>query len=309
MSTIVIEDLESIRFSAPDLLRMRSFLLDFGLLEAADAGDGVLRMRGSGDAPYIHETVEGDPGFLSVTLRAKSKGDLEMLAQTEGATVEAATGPGGGWMVRLTDPNGFDVNIIADKARAEKHPPIENLWNTFGGRDRPGMAKRLPAGPARVARLGHVVLGVGNAQETWEWWQSRFGLVMSDEVRAPDGNLAAAFVRLDRGDNPTDHHTLNFAAIPGKPAAFHHAAFEVADLDDLMVGHEHLKQAGYAHDWGIGRHILGSQVFDYWKDPWGHRVEHWTDGDVFSADTPPNVHDLSILLGQQWGPSAPEDFV
>ena len=76
-----------------------------------------------------------------------------------------------------------------------------------------------------------------------------------------------------------------------------------------MAGHEHLRKSGFRHDWGVGRHILGSQVFDYWKDPWGHRVEHWTDGDIFTSETPSEVHDLSILLGQQWGPESPADFV
>jgi catechol 2,3-dioxygenase-like lactoylglutathione lyase family enzyme len=121
--------------------------------------------------------------------------------------------------------------------------------------------------PAGVARLGHVVLGVSDLQATWDWWRSRFALLMSDEVRTPDGIMIAAFIRLDRGAIPTDHHSLNFATMPGRPPAFHHAAFEVADLDDLMVGHEHLKQAGYQQLWGVGRHILGSQVFDYWRDP------------------------------------------
>ncbi len=61
-----------------------------------------------------------------------------------------------------------------------------------------------------------------------------------------------------------------------------------------MAGHEHLKLAGYQQDWGVGRHVLGSQVFDYWRDPWGYRVEHWTDGDVFTADVPTNVADTPV---------------
>lgn len=307
---ITIEDVESVRFSAPDLAQMRRFLLDFGMSEAEDAGDGVLRMRGTGDAPYLHETVEGEPGFVSVAVRARSVEDLRRLAQEEGASVEAASGPGGGSVVRLRDPNGFLIEVIAGKARAPALPHgVRDGWNTMTGRQRPGAPKRLAPGAAHVVRLGHVVLGVNDTAESWEWYRARFGLLMSDEVRAPDGSMVAAFIRCDRGDEPADHHTLNFAALPGRPPAFHHAAFEVADLDDLMAGHEHLKQAGYRHDWGVGRHILGSQVFDYWKDPWGHRVEHWTDGDVFVADAPAGVADLGTMMGHQWGPGSPADFV
>jgi hypothetical protein len=25
----------------------------------------------------------------------------------------------------------------------------------------------------------------------------------------------------------------------------------------------------------LGRHIPGSQIFDYWKDPWGDKPEHY----------------------------------
>ncbi len=100
MAIIKVRDIESVRFSAPDLDRMRSFRLDFGLSDAEDPHDGVLRMRGTGTAPYVHETVEGASGFVSVALRASDRGDLEALAQAEGVSVEDATGPGGGSTVR-----------------------------------------------------------------------------------------------------------------------------------------------------------------------------------------------------------------
>ncbi len=302
-------DVESVRFSAPDLMQMRTFLEDFGLSPAEDAGDGVLRMRGTGDVPFLHETVVGDPGFVSLTLKVRSIDDLEALAEAEGVVVEAAVGPGGGQRVQLTDPDGFCVEAVAGRARvpAAPHGPA-NAWNIAARRERHGEAKRIAVNPAHVVRLGHVVLGVTDMTKTWDWWQSRFGLLVSDEVRAPNGDLAALFIRCDRGDEPVDHHTLNFASIPGVPAKFHHAAFEVADFDDLMVGCHHLEAKGYRHDWGVGRHILGSQVFDYWRDPWGHRVEHWTDGDLFDAHAPVNVADLPTMMGHQWGPAAPADF-
>lgn len=310
MALIEIEAVESIRFSAPDLSVMRQFLIDFGMTDAASSTDGILRMRGSGNAAFVHETIEGDPGFVGVALRASCIADLETMAREEGVNIRPASGPGGGSMISLRDPDGYLVEVVAGRTPGSLIPSsARDAWNTIHAQTRHGEPKRLASGPANVVRIGHVVLGVSNTQATWDWWQARFGLIMSDEVRAPDGTLAAAFVRLDRGDTLTDHHSLNFASIPGHAPTFHHVAFEVVDLDDLMVGHEHLKKCGYKHDWGVGRHILGSQVFDYWKDPFGNRIEHWTDGDVFAAGSPTGVHDLSVLLGQQWGPDAPANFV
>lgn len=302
-------DLESVRFSAPDLNKMQQFLTDFGLSKAEETSDGVLRMRGTGDAPSLHETEVGEPGFVSLALRMRSTDDLKALAEAEGVAVEAAAGPGGGQRVLLSDPDGFRVEAIAGRVRAPtlSHGP-DNPWNVAARRERHGEAKRIASNAAHVIRLGHLVFSVSNMAKTWDWWQSRFGLLVSDEVRAPNGDLAALFIRCDRGDEPVDHHTLNFASVPGVTPKFHHAAFEVANFDDLMAGSHYLEARGYHHDWGVGRHILGSQVFDYWRDPWGHRVEHWTDGDLFDARVAPNVADIPTMLGHQWGPAAPADF-
>ncbi|OJJ98569.1 hypothetical protein ASPACDRAFT_45077 [Aspergillus aculeatus ATCC 16872] len=37
-------------------------------------------------------------------------------------------------------------------------------------------------------------------------------------------------------------------------------------FDTQEVGHQWLAQKGYTSVWGVGRHILGSQSFDYWWD-------------------------------------------
>jgi catechol 2,3-dioxygenase-like lactoylglutathione lyase family enzyme len=164
--------------------------------------------------------------------------------------------------------------------------------------------KRVAAGPSHVKRLGHAVLNVTDFRVSEAWYKERFGFITSDEILL-DGMPApiGAFLRCDRGDDPTDHHTL-FLVGAGKPR-FNHAAFEVADFDDLMAGHELLKANGRGHEWGIGRHILGSQIFDYWRDPWGHAVEHWTDGDRLTASWGSKQASLGDLIGTQWGPQAP----
>jgi catechol 2,3-dioxygenase-like lactoylglutathione lyase family enzyme len=310
MSIIKIHDIEYARFAAPDLDVMRDFLVDFGLKDLGPQLDGFLRMRANGTVPVVHVTEPGEAGFLGLALRAASLDDLETLAVHEGVAVEDAPGPGGGKLVRLVDPDGFVVDVVAGGIPARPLPDGANPpWNNASEHPRAGLAKRVATGPSNVRRLGHIVLIVSDLERTWRWWRERFGFIISDDVRAPDGTPAAMFVRCDRGDEPTDHHTLNFSLVPGKSPQFHHVAYEVADLDDLMVGHDNLVDKGYRHAWGIGRHFLGSQVFDYWLDPFGNRIEHWTDGDLFAAGTPTHVTDLDTMLGHQWGPNVPADFV
>ena len=120
--------------------------------------------------------------------------------------------------------------------------------------------------------------------ETFAWYQRRLGLLISDEiVMDKDGQEQSlgAFTRCNRGEEYVDHHTVFF--INAGHADFNHAAFEVANWDVLMQSHYSMKKAGHQHSFGVGKHILGSQTFDYWKDPNGFMLEHFTDGDLFNG--------------------------
>jgi len=304
MSVLQVEDVAYVRFRAPDLAKMRGFLEDFGLT-IVEATDRRLVARGAGPAPVTHVTELGEPAFAGVAFRAASVADLERLGAAEGATVADLDLPGGGRIARLSDPDGHSVEIVAGQAAAaalEVPPP--QAWNLAARHNRLRKTKRVASGPAHVVRLGHVVLNVSNFRASERWYKDRFGFITSDEIQISPEFTLGAFLRCDRGDTPTDHHTLFLAQSPKGPG-FNHAAFEVADLDDLMLGHQRLKDAGRHAEWGVGRHILGSQVFDYWRDPWGHTLEHWTDGDLFTAADGSNVATLQDLLGVQWGPAAP----
>ena len=194
---------------------------------------------------------------------------------------------------------------MAGQTDASPDPlPAEPARNSIALQPRSRELIRLAPGPAHVRRLGHCVLNVSHFRASEAWYKHRFGLLTSDEVEAAKGVAMGAFMRCDRGDQPADHHTLFLAQLPQK-AGFNHAAFEVAGLDDLMLGHQHLKAAKRQPAWGVGRHIMGSQVFDYWKDPWGHELEHWTDGDLLTAADPPQVQPMRALLAVQWGSPHP----
>jgi catechol 2,3-dioxygenase-like lactoylglutathione lyase family enzyme len=300
---IRVTDVAYVRFRAPSLDEMEKFLDEFGMVRAARS-ETTLHMRGGYARPFCHVTEKGDPAFLGLGFFAANLDDLARLASEEGVPVLDHDAPGGGKLVRLTDPDGFIVEVVAGQTRPEKLPiqrhPVLNDAET---KQRVGEALRIAGGPSQVMRLGHCVLNVTDFRKSEAWYKSRFGLVTSDEIELAPGAPLGAFLRCDRGSVHVDHHTL-FLVGTGTPG-FNHAAFEVANMDDLMVGHQHLEQAGRRHEWGIGRHLLGSQIFDYWRDPWGHTVEHWTDGDLFNNQTPPNKAGLAELMGNQWGPAAP----
>ncbi len=305
MSVVKAYDVAFVRFAVPDMGTMERFLLDFGFA-VAERQDGRLFMRGYEGTPFAHVSEQAsEPAFLGFGIWLRSEDDLRRLAASEGVTVEKLEGPGGGLVARLRDPDGFVVEAIGGQQPAQALPaPPSEPWNQGGTYPRQGVWRRVEKGPSHVRRLGHVVLGVSNFARSEKWYKERFGFVTSDEIRPAPETAIGAFMRCDRGEEPCDHHTLFLLERP-IPPGFMHAAFEVRDLDDLMAGHDFLVRKGWDHQWGIGRHKLGSQVFDYWRDPYGNEVEHWTDGDQLVTRDGGGVATLPDLLGVQWGMEMP----
>jgi len=299
---IKVKDAAYVRFGAPDLDAMERFLTDFGLAVTARRGDDVIYARGTDSSPYLHVTERGEPGFRGVALEAVSAEDLRAAAQLEGASpVEKIDAPGGGQRVRFTDLDGYAVEVVHGREElAQLSIASAAPYNRGSQRLRLGELQRVEAGPARVKRLGHVVLRVADFRRSEGWYKSRFGFLSSDEIYLGEqDNVITAFMRCDRGETYTDHHTLLCVGVG--ELGFDHAAFEVEDIDAVMTGHDHLKQAGYQHHTGVGRHILGGQVFDYWKDPWDHVLEHFTDGDLLNQEHETKRHGPAEALGSQWG--------
>ena len=81
-----------------------------------------------------------------------------------------------------------------------------------------------------------------------------------------------------------------------------HSAYQLTDLDEVAASGQYLRDRGYRHSWGIGRHIQGSQIFDYWRDTDRLMFEHYADGDVFDSSVPPGWAPLSVSGLAQWGP-------
>jgi catechol 2,3-dioxygenase-like lactoylglutathione lyase family enzyme len=310
MPVVKVADLAYGRLRAPDLDRMEAFLVDFGMVRA-ERTPTALYMRGTDPAHHIHVTELGLSAFLGLAYHAASEEDLHRLARLPGASpVEAIDEPGGGQRVRLREPNGYTIEIIHGMAQLPAIPVRRQAINDGAERlRRKGELFRLKAGPAQVKRIGHAVMGTPLVRETIAWFRETLGFVPSDDLYAgsPD-NIIGSFNRCDRGTDYVDHHV--FFCLAHQRAGLHHLSFEVQDIDDVFMGHEHLKQhGGTEHMWGIGRHLLGSNVYDYWADPWGRVHEHWSDSDRLNAETPGNLMPVEQGLLSQWGEHPPQKLI
>ncbi|MFZ3268198.1 MAG: VOC family protein, partial [Mycobacterium sp.] len=164
--------------------------------------------------------------------------------------------------------------------------------------------------PTRVQRLGHVVLQTTKYREALDWYLDHLGMIVSDFMYYPgrrDRGPVMSFIRCDRGQTPADHHTLGLALGPAN--RYIHSAYQVSDIDAMATGGRYLAELGYHRSWGIGRHILGSQIFDYWRDPDGFLVEHFSDGDMFDGSLEPGWAPFTTSGLYQWGPRITKDFL
>ena len=152
-----------------------------------------------------------------------------------------------------------------------------------------------------------------------DWYTRYFNIVPSDILYVatppsaedqPERKEVAMFAHIDRGDDLVDHHTLFLtSATPGMKHHVHHCSFEIHDFDTQALGHQWLAEKGYSSVWGVGRHILGSQIFDYWWDTTGKMIEHYTDGDLVNIHTPIAFGPAGHTGLAVWGPEVPKAFL
>ena len=310
MAVIKVRDLVYGRLRSPDLDAQEAFLTSFGMTRAARTAN-ALYMRGTDPAHHIHVTEQGEPGFIGFAWAAASEDDLKAIAKAPGASgIENIDEPGGGKRVRIKEPNGYTIEIVHGIETLPTIPVARQAINTGAAPlNRAGEVIRFPAGPSTVKRIGHAVLGSPKNQETVRWFRETLGLVCSDDVYAGEKeNVIGQFSRIDAGDAYVDHHA--FFCMRNERAGLNHFSFEVQDIDDVFMGHEYLSGLNkYEHMWGIGRHLLGSQVYDYWSDPWGRVHEHWADTDRLNVHNGGNLVSAEEGLRSQWGTRPPEKFI
>ena len=284
-----VKDVAYVAYRVPDLDLAERFLTDFGM-QRASRSDSVLEMRGAGTYPVIYRAELADkPAFAYVVFDGPDNKTLKT-------------------------PDGYEVRVRSDFKKVAQLPLRQALeMNNPARRVRLNGMQRPPAAPAPVLRMGHMVFKVSDINASIAWFEKELGMKVSDAVYAGEqANKLIAFMRCDRGSEHTDHHTVGLAQVPpGAPLGVHHTSYETIDLDAVGMGGEWLKEKGWVkqHVWGVGRHYLGSQVFDYWRDPFGNMIEHFADGDLFDASVPTALHPVGKESLYQWGPAVPETFM
>ncbi|KAK3688882.1 hypothetical protein B0T22DRAFT_407582 [Podospora appendiculata] len=316
--------LSYVHFSHPNLDEFHQFALDFGFVEAARENDTIYyRGYGKDVCCYIaSKSSDAEKHFNEAGYIARTEQDFLKASQLKGSSpiTPNPAAIGGGSFVSLVSPSKLKVHILwGVEERPEPNEVVtatelhKGGYNTALEKTRKGEFQRFKVGPAMVHKLGHYGCLTSKWDEDVAFYTQNFNFIPSDvlwEERDGEEVDALTFMHLDQGKEYSDHHTLFLSRAPaGFPDEhrIHHSSFEVEDFDTQLLGHEYLLGKSYKPIWGVGRHIFGSQIFDYWKDTSGFAIEHYADSDVVNEDN---------LTGREksdgpasmyiWGPVRPE---
>ncbi len=306
---VKVNRLAYMRYGRKDLNKSIEFFQDFGLvLENKSENDAFLRTIEKASHAVILQKSSKEISVMGFTVGSFKA--LKKLALKMRVEVQSRDDALGGNYVQLFDPdnNLIEVNHGLNELSALPHYQAEVQANTPTLKTRYNEVVRPKLAPPPIARLGHTVLAVRKFKESLHWYQDTLGFITSD-FQMLDGHTipAVGFLRCDQGDIPSDHHTLAIGSAVG--VGHEHTAFEVTDIDQIAMGQKWLKQKNHQHSWGIGRHILGSQIFDYWRDPWGFQFEHYCDGDMFDNQVATEYCEFSGDSISQWGPKITKDML
>jgi len=308
---IKVSDIGWLEFEKPDLDRAEAFARAFGFTTVLRTPDEI-QLRGTdAGTPCVLLRRGARSRFVGTAFRAVDEVDVLRLAEATGAGATPLPESLGGISVNLIDPGGLPVRVVAGTHELTELTPQQPLAVNVGHQlNRTNATQRPPRIPAGVQRLGHVVLQTTKYREALDFYLDTLGMIVSDFLFYPGQRARGpvmSFIRCDRGSVPADHHTIALALGPSN--RYVHSAYQVCDLDALAAGGEYLRDSGYFRSWGIGRHIQGSQLFDYWRDPDGFLVEHFADGDMFDNTLEPGWAPFTATGLAQWGPPVTKDFL
>ncbi|KAI8281424.1 hypothetical protein K4K60_004162 [Colletotrichum sp. SAR11_57] len=294
------------------------FLTDFGLIRVQATPDKIW-YRGFGESPacYISEkSADGKPAFLGGGWSVDTYDDLKAAAELPDAPpISRAEDVIGGEKVTLTDPAGGLVHLHwghHERKIAQDEVPKKLTYNTWDTKSRKGEFQRFDDGPSDVHKLGHYGYEVSHDdfEKVRQWYFDTLTLTATDSLFNPqNGKDVMTFMHLDKGEKYVDHHSFFVSAGDVTACTANHCSFEVDDFDSEMKGHNFLLKKGWSLVWGIGRHLLGSQIFDYWFDNDGFVLEHYADGDLVNCNNPPQREPASPNNIAMWAPMLPHAFL
>lgn len=297
---MTIRNLQHIALTVPDVTVGKKFYTDFGMDAREEGSRTVIRCHGRDqDQVILIEGKKKQMHHVAFGTRSAELDGLKKRLERNGIELIDAPKEAPGDGIWFRDPEDLLVNVRTAESAPWRTVPEWKI-NNPGHLNRAG----VPGHPkrdiqVRPTRLGHALRFTSQLDMMVDFYTHVVGLKLSD--RAHD------IVAFMHGHGGSDHHIFGF--IKSDKPGFHHASFEVANVDEIGMGACRMLDKGYSDGWGFGRHVIGSNFFHYVRDPWNSMAEYFCDIDYIPADMdwkPTNYPAEDSLY--VWGPKPPESF-
>ena len=288
-----VHSLDHFVLNVPDLAVAKSFYEEFGLVVREE--NGGLGLYTDGHSHCWVKIEQGATKQLSKLCFACFEDDYSRFSDSltqQGVSFQDTDGA-----LEFVDPAGMAISIVvAERSAAESLAPFDAEGGSVGGR---AASLRSDGDRARPNRLSHLAMFTKDIDTVLAFYENVLGLRLSD--RSLD------IVCFMHGVHGSDHHML--ALLNSSGPGLHHCSWEVSSVNELGLGATHMALAGHDYQWGLGRHVLGSNYFNYIRDPWGSYIEYSAGMDYVPADVDYASGDYgpedSFYL---WGPDVPAGF-
>jgi catechol 2,3-dioxygenase-like lactoylglutathione lyase family enzyme len=296
-----VHSLNRFVFGVPDLDVAERFYTEFGLDVRRDGKRIDLHTFGNA---HCWGSVFEVPGqkrlqYLSFGVFDEDMAPLQQHLDRTGVARTAAHPLSDGAGIWVRDPDGNAVQLVTAGKVSPSEPPLQSAPAQHPA-DRGAAHARSKVGRVRPRRLSHVLLFSSDVPRSVKFYRDALGLRLSDH----SGDIIAFM----HGAHSSDHHMLAFAKSAGP--GYHHSSWDVASIDDIGIGMQHMVASGHERGWGLGRHVIGSNYFYYVQDPWGSFAEYSYDIDFIPAnvDWPAADHPPEDSF-YVWGPPPPDYFI
>lgn len=278
---MAIIGIESLVYAAPDPEQTARFFDDFGLRRDPGVGGaaGYRLPEGSRvevrdqDDPSLPASSLAGPGVREVIWGVDTPQALERLAADLSRDHDLDRDDRG--VIRFTPAFGVPMGLkVFSRTPVVCAPEPGNAPGHLVrlNQHRRWRQRALPKG------IAHVVFAIPDHAAGASFMRERLGFRLTDEQ--------VGFGLYLRADGSTNHHNLLLlnasAPLPDMDglARFHHANFVVEDLDEIMVGANHMSRRGWEPShFGLGRHRIDSALFYYLPCPGGGEAEYGADSD------------------------------
>lgn len=278
---MTIVRIESLVYGVEDLDAGARYFEDWGLQAVERGARGAEFSLPSGQTILLRPvadkslpaTAENASTLREIVWGVDTARSLERIGAELARDREVKAGADG--TLHTRDESGFAIAFRRSAAGAGK--------KSAGKKAGPSRMNRPfdPERRARPRRIGHVVYCVtrSDLEKATAFYVERLNFRLSDGT--PGGNFM-------RCQGTHDHHSLFLLSRPDR-RAFDHVAFEVRDIDEIMLGGKYMMGRGWKPNTSVGRHILGSNLFWYFHNPCGGRTEYYADMDQMDDKWKPRI--------------------